>query len=58
MLAVFDPGLKLKVTGTVLSGFWRWPLTVRTTPPGLPSRTSTAFFSVQFIEAPAWITPM
>jgi hypothetical protein len=53
VLAVFDPGLKLKVTGTVLSGFWRWPLTVRTTPPGLPSRTSTAFFSVQFIEAPA-----
>ena len=55
---VFVPGLKLRVTGTVLSGFWRWPLTVRMTPPGLPSRTSTACFSVHFIEAPAWITPM
>ena len=51
-------GLKLSVTGTVLSGFWRWPFTVRTTPPGLPSRTSTAFFSVQVREEPAWITPM
>ena len=51
-------GLKLSVTGTVLSGFWRWPFTVRTTPPGLPSRTSTAFFSVQVREEPAGITPM
>ncbi len=42
----------------MLSGFWRWPFTVRTTPPGLPSRTSTAFFSVQVREEPAGITPM
>src|SRR4249919_1357129 len=51
-------GRKLSVTGTVLSGFWRWPFTVRTTPPGLPSRMSTAFFSVQVREEPAGITPM
>ena len=55
---VVVPGLKLSVTGVVLFGFWRLPFTVRTTPPGLPSRTFTACFSVHVIEEPAGITPM
>src|SRR5271166_2082906 len=55
---VVVPGLKLSVTGVVLFGFWRWPLTVRTIPPGLPRRTFTACFSVHVIEEPAGTTPM
>src|SRR5271166_6171206 len=55
---VVVPGLKLSVTGLVLFGFWRLPFTVRTIPPGLPSRTFTACFSVHVIEEPAGTTPM
>src|SRR5271169_3671160 len=55
---VVVPGLKLSVTGVVLFGFWRWPFTVRTTPPGLPRRTFTACFSVHVMEEPAGTTPI
>ena len=42
----------------MLFGVWRWPFTVRTTPPGVAQPDVTACFSVHVLEEPAGTTPM
>ena len=55
---VLAPGLKLSVSGLRTFVGCRLPFTVSTIPGGLPSRISTAVFSVHVIEEPAGTMPM